>query len=176
MQDATPPWYVLTGGPCAGKTTTIDELARRGHPVLAEPARLIIDEQLAAGKMIQDIVGNPDWLPSVVRRSIALESEVPQSVQYFFDRALPDSLAYYALGGRAIDDFFREALDKARYRKVFLLDLVDYTTDAARSETPEQAQAIHAAIRAGYEGEGYEVVTVPVLPVPERADFILERL
>ena len=174
--ESTPPWYVLTGGPCAGKTTTIDELARRGHPVLAEPARLIIDEKLAAGHTIQEIVGNTDWLPSVVRRAHAQESLVPKDELFFFDRAMPDSLAYYKLSNRPVDEFFVRAMSEIRYRKVFLLDLVDYRTDEARSETPEQAMIIHGQIREAYIDQGYEIVEVPVMPVSERADFILANL
>lgn len=172
----TPPWYVLTGGPCAGKTTTINELARRGYPVLAEPARLIIDEKLAAGLSIQEIVGDSDWLPSVVRRAYAQESAVPKTEMYFFDRALPDSIAYYALARREHDEHFKKALAEIRYSKVFLLELVDYETDHARSETPEQAKAIHTRIREAYESQGYDVIDVPVLPVTDRADFILAAI
>ncbi len=176
MSDITPPWYVLTGGPCAGKTTTIDELERRGHPVLAEPARLIIEEQLAAGKTIQEIVGDPDWLPSIVRRAYSQESTVPRDRLHFFDRAIPDSLAYYRIAQRPVEDFFNAAMQEIRYRKVFLLDLVEYETDHARSETPEQAMIIHGQIREAYIDQGYEIVEVPVMPVAQRADFILARL
>src|SRR3989344_3698381 len=105
----TPPGDVLTGGPCAGQTTTIDELSRRGHPVLAEPARLIIDEKLAAGHEIAEIVGDSEWLPSIVRRAHAMELEVPTNEVFFFDRAIPDSLAYYRIAGRATEDFFQKA-------------------------------------------------------------------
>lgn len=167
---------MLTGGPCAGKTTTIDELARRQYPILAEPARLIIDEKLAAGKTINEIVGDADWLPSVVRRAYEQERLVPRDQQFFFDRAMPDSLAYYKLAERPVDDFFAAALDEIRYRKVFLLDLVAYETDHARSETPEEAQALHTLIREAYEGLGYEILAVPVMPLSERVDFILARL
>ena len=172
----TPPHYVLTGGPCAGKTTTINELARRGYPVLAEPARLIIDEKLAAGKMIEEVVGDPEWLPSVVRRAYAQESAVSKDELYFFDRAIPDSLAYYTLANRRVEDFFKEAMIEIRYRKIFLLDLVDFKNDEGRPETPEQAAALHKLICEGYQSQTYEIVDVPVMPVSDRADFILSNL
>lgn len=174
--ETTPPWYVLTGGPCAGKTSTIDELAKRGYPVLAEAARLLIDQRLAAGKSIQEIVTDPDWLPSVVRQSYGQEREVSQAETWFFDRATPDSIAYYGMARRAYDPELTEALSTIRYRKVFLLDLVEYETDHARSETPEEARALHEAIRAAYIGEGYDVVPVPVMPIQDRVQYILARL
>lgn len=172
----TPPWYVLTGGPCAGKTTTIDELAKRGYPVLAEPARIIIDEKLAAGQTIGEIVSDPDWLPSVVRRAHAQESMLPKDEPFFLDRAAPDSIAYYRLHNRPLEAFFQRVLKEVRYRKIFLLDLVDFTNDSGRPETPEEAKQLHQLIREGYESVGYEPIPVPVLPLPERADFILGHL
>ena len=176
MNTQTPPWYVLTGGPCAGKTTTINELSKRGHPVLAEPARLIIDEKLAAGHTIEEIVGDPDWLPSIVRRAHAQESLVPKDETFFFDRATPDSLACYRLAHRPVEDFFQKAMNEIRYRKIFLLDLVDFKNDEGRPETPEQAMIIHGAIREAYVEQGYEIVEVPVMQITERADYILANL
>ncbi len=172
----TPEWYVITGGPCAGKTTTCNELMRLGHPVLAEPARLEIETKLARGMTIEQIVTDADWLPSVVRRSTAQERELPTDTVWFLDRATPDSVAYYRLSGRELDEQILNAMKEIRYRKVFLLDLVDYVTDYARTETPEQARALHKAIHSAYQEQGYEIVPVPVLPVAERVQYILARL
>ncbi len=119
---------------------------------------------------------DPDWLPSVVRRSTAQENELPENETWFLDRATPDSVAYYRLGGMALDEHIIKALRETRYRKVFLLDLVDYVTDYARTETPEQARALHDAIRLAYTEQGYRPIAVPVLPVQERVEFILEHL
>jgi predicted ATPase len=174
--EGTPPWYVLTGGPCAGKTTTIDALAKRGHPVLAEPARLIIDEKLAAGHTIEEIVSDPDWLPSVARRAVAQEAELPRDELFFLDRAAPDSCAYYRHFKRANDADLESGLTRGKYRKVFLLDLIDFKNDEARHEDPEEAAIIHRLIREAYEELGYEIIEVPVMEVEKRADFILERL
>lgn len=176
MKDNTPPWYVLTGGPCAGKTTTIFELEKRGHSVIPEGARLIIDEKLSAGQRIEEIVMHPDWLSSVVRRVRDMHLEVPKEEPCFFDRGVPDSVAYYRLGHKPVDDELREAMSAVRYRKVFLLNLVDFVNDEARSETPEQAMILHGLIREAYVDQGYDIIEVPVLPVTERADFILANL
>lgn len=176
MITQTPPWYVLTGGPCAGKTTTINELSKRGYPVLAEPARLIIDEKLAAGHTIEEIVSDPDWLPSVARRAHAQELEVPAGELFFFDRAAPDSIAYYRHFGKNEDEDLQNAVREPKYRKVFLLDLIDFRNDEARHEDPEEALVLHGLIREAYVSLGYEIIEVPVLPLAERADFILKNL
>lgn len=171
-----PPHYVITGGPCAGKTTLIFELEKRGYSVVPEPARLLIDARLASGETIGKIVTDPDWLPSVVRKALSLYREVPPNETYFFDRAVPDSLAYYKANNRTVDNEFRAALAEVKFRKVFLLDLVDFANDEARSETPEEAARLHELIREGYKEQGYDIVEVPALPVPERANFVLSRI
>ena len=44
------PCVVITGGPGAGKTTLLTELGRRGFATVAESARALIAERLAAGQ------------------------------------------------------------------------------------------------------------------------------
>lgn len=176
MNPNTNEWYVLTGGPCAGKTTTIDELAKRGYPVVAEPARLIIEEKLAEGKTIGEIVTDPDWLPSVIRRSLQLHTAAPENETVFFDRGIADSIAYYHLNNRALEPESKTMIDSVRYQKVFLLDLVDFRNDEARSESIEEARALHTLISNAYESLGYEIVRIPVMPVEERVNHILAHL
>ena len=169
-------WYVLTGGPCAGKTTTISELSKRGYPVVAEPARLIIEEKLTAGETIDQIVTNENWLPSVIERSLDLHTAAPDSETVFFDRGIADSIAYYRLNMRELDQESKAMIDSVKYKKVFLLDLVDFQNDEARSESIEEARTLHILISDAYESLGYEIVRVPVMPVSERVDYILARL
>jgi predicted ATPase len=38
-------WYVITGGPSTGKTTTVTALTQRGYHVVEEAARLVIEER-----------------------------------------------------------------------------------------------------------------------------------
>lgn len=174
--ESSPQWYVLTGGPCAGKTTTINELERRGHPVSLEGARVFIEEGLAAGLTLEEIRTDAEWFENVVRKQFSIEQAMPKDKPAFLDRALPDSIAYYRLNGKEVDGILAEVLMKASYRKIFLLDLVDFKNDEARNETPEQAMLIHGSIREAYIDQGYEIVEVPVMPVSERADFILSNL
>lgn len=172
----TNPWYVLTGGPCAGKTTTLEELAKRGYPVLAEAARIYFEEGLADGKTIDEL-REGHWLQRIAQLKWDMEKAVPDDQVFFFDRGIPDSVAYYkTFGGVGPDDLLRAAMADVRYRKVFLLDLIDFEKDAARTETPEEAMILHGLIREAYLDQGYEVIEVPVIPVVERADYILARL
>lgn len=173
----TSPWYVLTGGPCSGKTTLINELKDRGYSVLPESARTIIAAQLAQGKTIEQIVADTlSFEHAIIGHQLELQAEASATDVVFFDRAVPDNIAYYRKFGLELDQVVQDAAKAQRYRKIFLLDMIDFVSDIERYETPEEALALHKGIRRAYEELGYEITEVPVLPVSERADFVLERL
>ena len=176
MKAPTAPHYVLTGGPCAGKTTTIFELEKRGFTVAPEPARLYIDKRLASGESIDAIKGDPNFCPQVVTQALEIYQSIPREEICFFDRSVPDSLAYYRAFNIKVDATLLGALEGLFFAKVFLLDLVDFENDEARDETPEEAARIHGLIADAYRELGYTTIEVPVMPVERRADFILANL
>jgi len=171
----TPPRYVITGGPCAGKTTTLDELGRRGHFILAEGARLEIEEGLARGQSLDEIRSG-DWLERVVRRQFAMEQALPPDTACFLDRGVPDSVAYYEFLGVPEEEVLKNAVSKSSYRKVFILALVSFEQDHARNESADEARKIESLLRKAYQELGYDIVDVPVMSVGERADFILSNM
>ena len=170
-------WYVLTGGPCAGKTTTLLELEKRGYPILHEPARKMIERELATGKTFEEIKTPLDvFLNRIVEEALRHETATPRDTQLFLDRGVVDSVAYYRLAGVPITKILDNAGRSAPYKKVFLFDLVDFKTDHVRQETPEEAARIHEGLAQAYTDYGFDVLRVPVMRVVERADFVLAHL
>jgi len=53
-----PKWYVITGGPCSGKTTIIKELRKIGYIVYPEAARIFIDKEIRKGRLLKEIRKN----------------------------------------------------------------------------------------------------------------------
>ena len=51
-------WYVITGGPSSGKTTTVNLLNKRGYKTTIEHARHYLDTQLVKGKTVDEIRSN----------------------------------------------------------------------------------------------------------------------
>jgi predicted ATPase len=173
----TPPWYVLTGGPCSGKTTLITELKERAYSVLPESARTVIAAGIAEGKAIAEIVGDPLALEHVIlKHQLELIAEASKEDVLFVDRGIPDNIAYYRKFGLALDDVINEAVASVQYRRIFLLDMIEFAGDAERYETPEEAAKLHEGMRKAYIELGYQIVDVPVMPVPKRADFVLARI
>lgn len=172
-------WYVITGGPSSGKSKLIDALSFRGFSVRPEAARIYIDEQMSRGLSLAQIRKDEQAFQlTVLQMKIAAEAaaEKKLSENLFWERGIPDSIAYLEQCG-ADAETARKASIRGYYKQIFLLDRPPpYEFDYARTESESQAAQIHDRLRRTYEELGYEVIVVPVLPISERADFILKGI
>jgi len=155
---------VITGGPGAGKTTILNELRNRGHQIVPEAARMIIEN--GWGDPRKDLTG---FQKKVVALQLSLEELVDGLA--FCDRGLIDTVAYSQLGN--IESI---KLPKHRYAGIFLVEPVPFENDSVRWESEEQAKKIHSAIEMAYRIFNYDIVKVPVLSPEERAEFIVSKI
>ena len=170
-------WYVLTGGPFAGKTTLLVALQELGLNVESEIARLYIDEEIAKGKTIAEIRKNEEAFQYIVHeRKLLQHANLRKDKLVFFDRGIPDTVAYLRANNLVVTQEIEKTLVQYAYRKVFLLDLVGHATDHARTESLETAARIHAELGRTYDELNIPVVRVPVLPIEERVKFVLGNL
>ena len=170
-------WYVITGGPSSGKTTTVNILRARGYQTTIEHARHFLDTQRVSGKTVTEIRKNQAAFQlGVLEMQIEQENSLDPAALTFLDRALPDALAYYRFLDLPPDPKLLYALRSARYRKVFLLDLLPLVKDYARTEDNTAQRKIHDLLRKVYEELGHPVETVPALDPEARVEYILARL
>lgn len=180
-QSSTPPsttnWYVITGGPSSGKTTTVNLLRDRGYRTTIEHARHYIDTQRATGRSVDDIRGHQiDFQRGVLEMQIEQEASLPPDEVVFLDRAIPDALAYYRFLYLPLDKTLTDALSKISYKKVFILDRLPFVDDYARTEDDDQQLRLQDLLNEVYHSLPFPVVHVPVMPPAERVDFILNNL
>src|SRR3989344_4873456 len=98
-------WYVITGGPSSGKTTTVNILRERGYITTMEHARHFLDTQRLKGRTIEEVRKNQrEFQLGVLDMQIEQENEIAPEVQVFLDRAIPDALAYYRFLNLTPDD------------------------------------------------------------------------
>jgi predicted ATPase len=169
-------WNVITGGPCTGKTTVVNLLAKRGYKTTIEHARHYIDTQKIKGRTVKEILENKkEFQLGVLNMQIEKERTLDVNEQVFLDRALPDAMAYYQFLGVEYDDRLIELCNKYCYKRAFILDRLPFTNDYARLENEEEQIKIHNLIIKVYE-TFCPIVRVPVLPPEERVDFILKNL
>jgi len=97
----------------------------------------------------------------------------------FFDRGIPDTLAYIEMENLIIEEsLLAEAKAHRYHKKIFILPPWQeiYKTDNERKQTWEEAQATFNHMIYIYERLGYEVVEIPKTTVEQRYQFILEAL
>jgi len=182
-------WWVITGGPSTGKSTLLERLSKRGYQITEEAARQIIDEEMARGKTLEEIRRDElVFQERALRRKEEIEDNLQPDDLVFLDRGIHgDTFAYVALSDlvdkenpkyRSFETYPREVVSvlKRRYKGVFLLDRLPYQKDYARSEDDHQAKMVNPLLSAFYRHFGYEPVIVPVLPIAERIQFVLNHV
>ena len=148
-----------------------------GYHTTIEHARHFIDTQMITGKTVEDIRKNQkEFQKGILNMQIMQEASLKPDELIFLDRALPDALAYYHFLDLPEDEKLTNALKKANYKKVFILDSLPLVNDYARIENVAAQQKIQSLITAVYNSLPFPVVHVPVLSPEERADFILNHL
>ena len=169
-------WYVITGGPSSGKTTTVDLLRARGYTTTIEHARHYLDLKRVQGHTVEEVrARQQEFQRGVLAMQLEQEANLDPEETVFLDRALPDSLAYYRFLGLEPDPQLLDALLHVSYRKVFILDLLPLAPDYARTEDTAAQRRIHALLTEVYQDLPIPLVTVPVLSPADRVDYILER-
>jgi predicted ATPase len=168
-------WIAITGAPCSGKSSVVDALARRGYRVVPEAARAILQQRLKTGETLADIRADPlSFQRAVLKSKLDSARALPIGGTVFWDRGLPDGLAYYRLHGLE-DTEVRRHCRRLRYRGVFMLQRLPMQPDAVRTEDDRIARQLEHLVERAYTGLGYSLEKVPLRPVEERVDLILSR-
>jgi len=168
--------FVVTGGPGAGKTTTLDALAACGLHYVAESARAIIRERLDAGldpRPPLDRFGR-----EMLARDIASYRETPvRNDPVFFDRSIGDSVGFLYQQGAISRDQAQTYMHQFRYNSVvFIMPPWEeiYATDTERDQSFAEAVAVFESLKSWYAQWHYEVTEVPRASTDERMDFMLK--
>ena len=170
-------WYVITGGPSSGKTTTVNLLKERGYITTFEHARHYIDTQRLLGKTIEEIKKHQrEFQLGILDMQIVQESQILPDILVFLDRAIPDTLAYCRFLDLQEEKKLTEAMLTVFYKKVFILDCLPVVKDYARTEDEAAQKKIQSLLVQVYESLGSPIVHVPLLTPEERVDFILKNL
>ncbi len=176
----SPSLFVLTGGPGSGKTALIEALAALGIATMPEAGRAIIQDQVAIGGSAlpwADRNAFAELMLSWELRSYRAASTMHQPV--VFDRGVPDVAGYLKLCGLPIPAHVWKAAELYRYhRRVFVAPpwAAIFTHDAERKQSFAEAEATYEAVTSVYKSLDYELVELPLVPIDERAQFVMNTV
>lgn len=185
--ESTPRKIVITGGPGTGKTALVEHFESGGHTCYPEIIRTLTEAAKQAARE-EEIRSNPlvfvddpmSFNKKLLegRKAQYLRAEQDSASLIFFDRGIPDVLAYMDFFRQGYTEDYEQACKDMRYDRVILLPPWKeiYRADGERFESFDEAQEIHTFLLRTYERFGYDPVLVPTAPVPERADFIMDIL
>ncbi len=173
-------FFVVTGGPGAGKTSLITDLARRGFHTIPESGRAIIREEMQCGGDALPWADRMAYAERMLERDLrAYEGAQALSGPVIFDRGIPDIAGYLSLCGLSVPPHFAAAAKAARYnRRVFLAPLWDeiFTQDSERKQTRAEAEATCAVMRETYTALGYQITELPRADIATRAGIVCKQL
>lgn len=169
--------HIVTGGPCVGKTTILNDLKARGFHIEDEISRQVIEEQQKIDGDILPWKNINQFQVELFNRQKHIEEMLPTDKITFYDRGVADILAYCSVFNCKVPDGVREYSKPPHYQKVFILEQLDFfEKDNVRKEEPELAKKIHDAVKKAYIDLGYEVISVPPLPKKERLEWLINHL
>lgn len=170
----------LIGGPGTGKTTLINALKAKGYNCMEEISRQITLE--AQEKGIEQLFLEDPLLFSehllLGRQKQFLDADKLQEDIVFFDRGLPDVVAYLDYLKSSYPNSFKTICSQHNYDNVFILKpwKAIYEQDNERYETFDQALILHDFLVKTYTHYGYSIIDTPFGTVEERMKFILNHL
>jgi predicted ATPase len=170
-------FVILSGCSGGGKSSLLEELARRGYHVVEEPGRRIVREETEQGGSALPWMDLAAFLRRAIEVSLADRNAAPSQDWVFFDRGLIDaaSALQHVTGEPILEELSRQ---HRYYPQVFLTPPWPeiYSTDAERRHSFEKAVAEYDRLLKTYPILGYEAILLPKTGIRERADFVLETL
>ena len=97
----------------------------------------------------------------------------------FFDRGIPELIGYCHLIKTAVPDYLYKAAQLYCYnKKVFITPPWKeiYSQDEERKQSWEEARETYHQVTKSYKNTGYQLIEVPLVPVLERVNFIIENI
>lgn len=166
---------LITGGPGAGKTALLGELAARGHTVLGDTARAVIAYRRSRG-----LTPRPEpkaFALAVLNLDVKnYESVEPSAGWCFFERGVTDALGMVQGSGALPSQEVAALLAAYPYDRVaFVLPPWEsiYTNDSERDQSFAESVAVYDKVLHWYKQCGYTLREVPRVKVQARAEYVL---
>ncbi len=167
---------IITGGPGSGKSTLLEALQKEGFSCRKEVAREVIREyrkdDISPWNRREEFV-------RLVYERIFHDLHQPAAELTFYDRGLPDCIAYLREAGLPVPAEYLSFVPQLYYfGEAFILPPWEavYRQDRERRQEFYQAVSLYNSIRKTYLDYGFRLVEIPKAPLQERVNFIKHYL
>lgn len=171
--------YVITGGSGAGKTTLVNALRNSIDVcIVKEPATIVIDESFRTESDLLPWIKLLEFVERVTEIGVEDFKTVPKDKNCFFDRGIPDSIAFLKLDNIDVPDWLVKASNNYRYNTIFWAPPWKeiYVNTRDRPETLEFAEELGYLLREVYNDLGYKVIEIPKDVLENRVNFLLRSV
>lgn len=178
MHNQTNKKYIITGGPCSGKSTLIEALRNQGFSCFNEIARKVIQQEIETGTLRVPWLALENFSLLVLEEMI-VDLAIQSNEITFYDRGIVDIIAYLINGKKKVDQIYYETLKKYPVNTtVFFCPPWEeiYRNDEERKESFSEAEKISSAIYNAYEELGFTIKVLPKLKIEERISIIEELI
>jgi predicted ATPase len=162
--------FLIIGGPGFGKTRLAEGLEEKGYYIAKDCCTPQFFRQCIASIKTRD-TNSRELNLAVIKARVKQYHEAPEDRLCFFDRGIPDTLAY-------LEEFAEEFLDIAKSHPYENLVFVTppwreiHETHFGRLESFSEACSVHERLVATYAGLGYNLVELPKASVQARVEFV----
>ncbi len=178
---------VITGAPGTGKTSIINKLEEDRffcyHEIIRDftfEAKQNSDADTFKSNPLTFVKDPFEFNTKILNGRIDqyLASHKNENNLVFFDRAIPDVLAYMDFFKQEYTAPFTKACEEHVYTKIFILPPWEeiYISDNERLESFEEAKQIHYHLEDTYRRYNYDIEMVPFGKVEDRVAFVLNSI
>lgn len=182
---------IITGSPCAGKTTLVDSLKERGYKTIPEADTIIVQDLKKkigteqAGKWL--LANYYKFKQKVGEKQLELlqQNESSNDEIIFCDRSAICYISFCHLRNSDIPQIIYDLAENEKSSYVFFLEelfVFDERKDTGRVMKEEEAKKLSGLIINEYKKRGFNPIIVPVLHNEKdkntalRIKYILERV
>ena len=176
---------VVTGGPGTGKTVLISSLEENGYHCFHEVIRTMTLDALDDVSLEDKLVNPIDFVKDSksfndelisARLQHFINGQNIHKDHLFYDRGLPDVIAYMDYFGQPSEERYASLCLEHRYDEVLILPPWKeiYVQDNERMENFEQACGIHDKLEKTYIDLGYTPIEVPFGTIENRMQFVVD--
>lgn len=165
--------YIITGGPGSGKSSLLNALIDKGYQGFEEISRIVIREQheINGDKLPWENLA--DFAEICFERMSKQLEDCNSSNYCFYDRGIPDIIAYVRRGGLKVPEKYFEKSNQYNptvfiappWQEIFI-------NDAERPESFDDSMEIYQFLKGTYDELGFKIIELPKVSIKERVKFI----